>query len=329
MASRCTTAFVDPPTAASATIALWNDARVMTEEMVRPCCTSSTASRPDSCAPSSSRLSGAGVPASPGIVMPSASAMMLMLDAVPMVLQWPRLRIIDDSDRRNSSADRVPARTSSLRRQTSVPQPRACPRKVPFSIGPPEITTAGRSTTGRRHQQRRDRLVAAAEQHEPVDRVGAEHLLHRHRGHVPPQHGGRPDQRLPERDDRQVERDAARLAHPPLDGLAPPRSGARCRRQVGCGVGDRDLRAAVEGARRERRAASTPGGCSALRSSPAYHSALRNRPIHVPSVAHRVRLRQRRPPIGAGGRRTVVKPTSHRRLLVTGVSSHLYGVSES
>ena len=40
----------------------------------------------------------------------------------------------------------MPARTSSLSRQTSVPQPSAWPRKVPFSIGPPGITTAGRST---------------------------------------------------------------------------------------------------------------------------------------------------------------------------------------
>ena len=112
----------------------------------RPCCTSSTASRPDACDPSSSRLSGAGVPASPGMVIPSASAMMPMVEAVPMVLQCPRLRIIDDSERRKSSAARVPARTSSLSRQTSVPQPSAWPRKVPFSIGPPGITTAGRST---------------------------------------------------------------------------------------------------------------------------------------------------------------------------------------
>ena len=63
-----------------------------------------------------------------------------------MVLQWPRLRIIDDSDRVNSSCDSVPARTSSDSRNTSVPQPRACPRKVPVSIGPPGTTTAGRST---------------------------------------------------------------------------------------------------------------------------------------------------------------------------------------
>ena len=66
MASRCTTALVDPPMAASVTMALWKDARVITWEMVLPCCTSSTASRPDSCAPSSSRLSGAGCRPVPG-----------------------------------------------------------------------------------------------------------------------------------------------------------------------------------------------------------------------------------------------------------------------
>src|SRR5579859_8027135 len=46
----------------------------------------------------------------------------------------------------NSASERVPARTSSLSRHTSVPQPSAAPRKVPVSIGPPGTTTAGRST---------------------------------------------------------------------------------------------------------------------------------------------------------------------------------------
>ena len=78
--------------------------------------------------------------------MPSASATRAIVDAVPIVLQWPRLRIIDDSDRMNSSCDSVPARTSSDSRHTSVPQPSGCPRNVPVSIGPPGTTTAGRST---------------------------------------------------------------------------------------------------------------------------------------------------------------------------------------
>ena len=78
--------------------------------------------------------------------MPSASATSAIVDAVPMVLQCPRLRIMADSERVNCSAERVPARTSSDNRQTSVPQPRETPRKVPVSIGPPGTTTAGRST---------------------------------------------------------------------------------------------------------------------------------------------------------------------------------------
>jgi hypothetical protein len=69
-----------------------------------------------------------------------------MVEAVPIVLQCPRLRIIADSERVNCSADSVPARTSSDSRHTSVPQPSGTPRNVPVSIGPPGTTTAGRST---------------------------------------------------------------------------------------------------------------------------------------------------------------------------------------
>ncbi len=118
----------------------------MTGSAGGPASTISTASRPVAWAASSSRLSAAGVPASPGIVVPSASAMIAIVEAVPIVLQWPRLRIIDDSDCTKSASDRFPARTSSDSRQTSVPQPRAGPRNVPLSIGPPGTTTAGRST---------------------------------------------------------------------------------------------------------------------------------------------------------------------------------------
>ena len=69
-----------------------------------------------------------------------------MVDAVPMVLQCPRLRIIEDSDFKNFALLSRPARTSSLKRHTSVPQPRGLPWKVPVNIGPPGITSDGRST---------------------------------------------------------------------------------------------------------------------------------------------------------------------------------------
>ena len=86
------------------------------------------------------------MPAVPGSVMPSASASRPIVEAVPIVLQCPRLRIIEDSESRNACSDRVPARTSSDSRHTSVPQPSGTPRNVPVSIGPPGTTTAGRST---------------------------------------------------------------------------------------------------------------------------------------------------------------------------------------
>ncbi len=146
IASRCTTAFVDPPSAASATIALRNDAALNTVDGRRPARTISTASRPLSCAWVSSRESAAGMPAVPGRVAPSTSASRPIVDAVPIVLQCPRLRIIDESESRKSAGDNVPARTSSDSRQTSVPQPSGTPRNVPVSIGPPGTTSAGRST---------------------------------------------------------------------------------------------------------------------------------------------------------------------------------------
>jgi hypothetical protein len=132
--------------AASATIALANDRSVKKVLGRRSAATISTINRPVPCAASSSRLSGAGVPAIPGTLVPSASATSAIVDAVPIVLQCPRLRIIADSDWANSASDRVPARTSSDSRHTSVPQPSGLPRNVPVSIGPPGTTTAGRST---------------------------------------------------------------------------------------------------------------------------------------------------------------------------------------
>ena len=146
MASRCSTAFVEPPIAPSATIALWNEPRDRIRLGVRDSSTIATIRLPARCASSSSRLSGAGRPALPGRVSPSASVTQATVDAVPIVLQCPRLRIIADSALWKSCAARVPARTSSESRHTSVPQPSAMPRQVPVSIGPPATTSAGRST---------------------------------------------------------------------------------------------------------------------------------------------------------------------------------------
>src|SRR3954453_7274100 len=80
-----------------------------------------------------------------GNVRPSDSAIDAIVDAVPMTLHVPDERDMHDSACMNSFTLIMPARTSSLKRHTSVPDPMSVPRNLPLSMGPPEITSAGRS----------------------------------------------------------------------------------------------------------------------------------------------------------------------------------------
>ena len=112
---------------ARATMALINEPLVITSLGFRSSLTICTINLPVSWAVCNNLESGAGVPATPGIVMPKLSATQPIVDAVPMVLQCPRLLIIDCSDLRKSSSLIFPARSSSLNFHTSVPQPKALP----------------------------------------------------------------------------------------------------------------------------------------------------------------------------------------------------------
>ena len=80
-----------------------------------------------------------------GIPMPSASTMQAIVEAVPMVMQWPAERDMQDSASIKSAQLILPARTSSLICHTAVPDPMVSPRKWPFSMAPPDTTSAGRS----------------------------------------------------------------------------------------------------------------------------------------------------------------------------------------
>jgi hypothetical protein len=51
-----------------------------------------------------------------------------------------------DSASRNMSSDIAPARTSSLKRHTSVPLPMSLPQNLPLSMGPPDTSTVGTPT---------------------------------------------------------------------------------------------------------------------------------------------------------------------------------------
>ena len=71
--------------------------------------------------------------------------MLAMVDAVPMVMQWPADRDMHASASKKSAIFILPARTSSLICHTPVPEPMRSPWKLPLSIGPPETTIAGTS----------------------------------------------------------------------------------------------------------------------------------------------------------------------------------------
>ena len=69
----------------------------------------------------------------------------------------------------------------------------------------------------RAHQQRRHGLVAAADQDDRIHRLGADHLLDVHAHEVAEHQAGRAEERLAERDGRELERKAARREHAALD----------------------------------------------------------------------------------------------------------------
>ena len=69
-----------------------------------------------------------------------------MVEAVPMVLQWPTDGADAGARSRNSWSSMRPAASSSRAFQTAVPEPARLPFHQPFSIGPPESTIAGMFT---------------------------------------------------------------------------------------------------------------------------------------------------------------------------------------
>lgn len=84
--------------------------------------------------------------AQPGSDRPSASATAFMVDAVPMVLQWPADGALLQASCKNSSSSMSPAANRRRLRQITVPEPTSSPSCQPSSMGPPDSTMAGMST---------------------------------------------------------------------------------------------------------------------------------------------------------------------------------------
>src|SRR3954454_10973889 len=81
--------------------------------------------------------------AAPGRDKPNASTAEVMVDAVPIVMQWPGDEAIRSSAEDQSSSLIVPARSSSQYFHTSDPEPSVWPRQEARSIG-----AAGAKRTG-------------------------------------------------------------------------------------------------------------------------------------------------------------------------------------
>src|SRR5258708_13152702 len=77
--------------------------------------------------------------------MPSDSTMLAMVEAVPIVMQWPAERELPCSADMKSTSVISPALTISLNFQVLVPDPISCPSYLPLSIGPPDSASEGTS----------------------------------------------------------------------------------------------------------------------------------------------------------------------------------------
>ncbi len=136
----------EPPTAELAIMAFSNASRVSILSIVRFSLTISTILRPLSCAITFLRLSAAGIAAAPLRVSPRLSTITAMVLAVPMVMQWPILRLMQLSANSHSSWVILPVFMSSSNFHTCVPLPMVCPLYRPFNIGPPGTTMVGNPT---------------------------------------------------------------------------------------------------------------------------------------------------------------------------------------
>ena len=127
MASRWITALVEPPMAPLVRMAFSKASLVSTFEIVRSSSTISTMRRPAMWARALRRESAAGMAALVGRPMPKASTMQAMVEAVPMVMQWPVERALAASASMKSARLISPVLTMASNFQRSVPEPTVSP----------------------------------------------------------------------------------------------------------------------------------------------------------------------------------------------------------
>ena len=136
IATKWMMALVLHPSAMATARAFSKFLRVSMRAGVRSSHTISTTRRPHCVAMRWWLASTAGIDEAPGSVMPMASAMPIMVAAVPMVMQVPALRAMPPSISIHCTSLMLPARRSSQNFQASEPEPSFLPFQLPWIIGP-------------------------------------------------------------------------------------------------------------------------------------------------------------------------------------------------
>ena len=223
------------------------------------------------------RESTAGIAALVGRPMPSASTIDAIVDAVPIVMQWPAERDMHDSASTRSANFISPV--LSIVGELPHVRARADVLAAELAVQHRPAGHADRRQVARRgaHQQRRRRLVAAHQQHDAVERIGADRLLDVHRRLVAEEHRRRAHQRLAEAHHRKLDRESAGVEHAVADVLRELAEMRVAGRRLRPRVADADDRTAVELVVREFPGSSstTDGrarrgrGCRTRRSSGA------------------------------------------------------------
>ncbi len=103
---------------------------------VRSSHTMSTMRRPAAAHMRGCAASAAGIEDAPGSDRPSASAIAIMVAAVPITMQVPKLRAMPPSISAHCSSLMRPARFSSQYFQASEPEPSTWPCQFPRNCGP-------------------------------------------------------------------------------------------------------------------------------------------------------------------------------------------------
>ena len=138
-------AFVEPPLACKQRIAFSKADKVKIFDGINSVPAKDTALRPASSAICTRRESTAGIEALSGKAIPIASPIIAMVDAVPIVMQWPELLTIQLCNSAQSSSVMFPALNSTSYLLQSVHDPNSSPFQFPFNWGPPVTSMDGMS----------------------------------------------------------------------------------------------------------------------------------------------------------------------------------------